>query len=114
MTTYIALLRAINVGGHSVKMETLRSLFEDLGFTNVRTYIQTGNVFFDTNKTDRAQLTSDIEGHLEKSLGYAVPTMLRTVEEIDHIFDLDPFKGIAVTDDMRLMIMFLAQPISKD
>ncbi len=112
--TYVALLRAINVGGHNVKMDALRALFEELSFTNVRTFIQSGNVFFDTDKTDRSQLTTDIEAHLEKSLGYTVPTMLRTVEEIEHIFELNPFKGIEVTDDIRLMILFLSQPISKD
>ncbi len=112
--TYIALLRAINVGGHNVKMDTLRGLFEELGFANVRTFIQSGNVFFDTDKSDRSQLTSDIEAHLEKSLGYTVPTMLRTVEEIEHIFALNPFKDSEVTDDIRLMILFFAQPISKD
>ena len=48
MTQYIALLRGINVGGHTVRMEDLRPLFEELGLENVRTYIQSGNVFFGT------------------------------------------------------------------
>lgn len=111
---YIALLRAINVGGHNVKMDALRALFEELGFSNVRSFIQSGNVFFESNETDRAKLTREIEEHLEQSLGYMVPTMLRTVEDIERIFELDPFKGIEVTDDIRLMILFLSQPVPKD
>ncbi len=54
---YIALLGGINVGGHNVKMEHLRQLFTQLGFANVRSYIQTGNVFFETSQDDRHVLT---------------------------------------------------------
>src|SRR3712207_3045843 len=53
---YIALLGGINVGGHNVKMEHLRQLFAQLGFANVRSYIQTGNVFFETSEDDRGVL----------------------------------------------------------
>ncbi|HEV2405968.1 MAG TPA: DUF1697 domain-containing protein, partial [Ktedonobacterales bacterium] len=75
---YIALLRGVNVGGHVVKMERLRALFAELGLSNVRTYIQSGNVFFDTEQTDRVALTASIEEHLRAALGYAVPVFLRT------------------------------------
>ena len=54
---YIALLGGINVGGHNVKMEHLRQLFTQLGFADVRSYIQTGNVFFETSQDDRHVLT---------------------------------------------------------
>ena len=111
---YIALLRGINVGGHQVKMERLRALFAEVGLANVRTYIQTGNVFFDTDETDerdRGALTAAIEAHLLQALGYAVPTVLRTVEELERALALDPFKDMTVTDDMRLTIVFAASPI---
>ena len=70
---YIALLRGINVGGHLVKMERLRDLFMELGFTHVRTYIQSGNVFFETTQTDRKGVSQTIEQHLHQALGYEVP-----------------------------------------
>lgn len=111
---YIALLRGVNVGGHQVKMERLRALFAELGLANVRTYIQTGNVFFETDaqdERDREALTDAIETHLLQTLGYAVPTYLRTVPELEHTLALDPFKELTVTDDMRLTIVFAGKPI---
>ncbi len=112
---YIALLRGVNVGGRQVKMERLRALFAELGLAQVRTYIQTGNVFFETDETDardREALTAAIETHLLQALGYAVPTYLRTVPELERTLTLDPFKPLAVTDDMRLTVVFAARPIS--
>lgn len=111
-TTYIALLRGINVGGHTVKMDALRGLFGELGFSHVRSYIQTGNVFFDSEDTDRQALRATIERHLRAALGYEVATCLRTVGEVEHVLGLDPFKGIAVTPEMRLAVSFLAAPVT--
>ncbi|QIL76185.1 DUF1697 domain-containing protein [Hymenobacter sp. HDW8] len=108
--TYIALLRGINVGGHRVTMEALRRLFTELGLTNVRTYIQTGNVFFDAPEQNRALLTVRIEQHLQQALGYAVPVFLRTAEELEELLALNPFSHLTVTDEMRLCLMFLAEP----
>jgi uncharacterized protein (DUF1697 family) len=113
-TIYVALLRGINVGGHNVKMEQLRGLFEELGFANVRSYIQTGNIFFESGETDRSSLRTKIEGHLRTALGYEVPTCLRTVEELEHVLVLDPFRDVVVTPDMRLAINFLAEPSKVD
>jgi uncharacterized protein (DUF1697 family) len=107
---YIALLRGINVGGHRVTMEELRRLFAELGLTNVRTYIQSGNVFFETPETSRAQLTARIEQHLQQALGYAVPVFLRSAEELEQLLALNPFRQYTLTDDMRLCLMLLAEP----
>lgn len=114
MTTEIALLRGINVGGHSVKMEALRRLFGELGLTNVRSYIQTGNVFFDGTGEERGALRGRIEAHLRASLGYAVPVCLRTTDEVAQLLMLDPFAGIAITPDIRLSVTFLAEPVALD
>lgn len=109
---YIALLRGVNVGGHVVKMDRLRALFAELGLANVRTYIQSGNVFFDTEEaTDRVALTTRIEGHLRAALGYDVPVFLRTVPEVEAVVASDAFAHLDVTDDMRLCVMFLAAPL---
>lgn len=108
---YIAFLRGINVGGRTVKMERLRALFTELGLTNVRSYIQSGNLFFDSSEIDRQQLTYAIEQHLAEALGYKVPVFLRTVAELEQTLTLDPFKGIEITPDLRLCVVFLAEPV---
>ena len=108
---YIALLRGVNVGGHQVKMERLRALFAELGLAGVRSYIQTGNVFFDSDSADREALTAAIEGHLLEALGFAVPTYLRTVEELERTLARNPFQDETITDDMRLSIAFAGRPI---
>ena len=113
-TTYVALLRGINVGGHAVKMDRLRGLFRELGFDRVRSFIQTGNVFFESDERDRSVVRTRIEGHLGASLGYDVPTCLRTVDELGQVVRLDPFAGVTVTPEVRLAVTFLAEPVATD
>lgn len=108
--TYIALLRGINIGGHLVKMDRLRTLFADLGFTNVRSYIQTGNVFFESPETSKPKLRSLFEKHLAAQLGFEVSVCLRTVAELERVLERNPFAHITVTPDIRLSITFLAEP----
>jgi uncharacterized protein (DUF1697 family) len=91
MPKYIAFLRAINVGGHTVKMDQLRSLFEALGFSNVQTFIASGNVIFDSSSRSTAALEKKIESHLQKSLGYAVATFIRTPAEVASVAVYEPF-----------------------
>ena len=67
----IAFLRAINVGGHTVKMDRLRTLFEELGYANVATYIASGNVIFEMPRMSTQTLEAQIEHHLQQALGYA-------------------------------------------
>jgi uncharacterized protein (DUF1697 family) len=110
-TDYIALLRGINVGGHQVKMEHLRTLFGELGCEQVRSYIQSGNMFFRSNERDAPTLRAKIEVHLRTSLGYDVATCLRTREELEALVARDPFRGISVTPDMRLAVNFMAEPV---
>jgi uncharacterized protein (DUF1697 family) len=111
---YIALLRGVNVGGHVVKMERLRELFMELGFTHVRTYIQSGNVFFEeTAQIDREILTQTIEQHLRQALGYEVPVFLRTIPELEQIVALDPFQHIHITPEMRACVVFTSDIIPK-
>lgn len=111
---YIAFLRAVNVGKRQVKMTRLRELFTELGYGEVRTYIQTGNVFFEADETDRAALERAIERHLLDALGFAVTTFVRTVEEVDAALASDPFAGIAVGPDTRLCCLFTSAPLPAD
>jgi uncharacterized protein (DUF1697 family) len=93
MHRYVAFLRAINVGGHTVKMERLRALFEELGFEDVETFIASGNVVFQCPSTDAADLERRIEAHLKAALGYAVATFLRTPREIGAAAAHQPFES---------------------
>lgn len=110
-TKFIAFLRGINVGGHRVKMERLRGLFSELGFAEVRNYIQTGNIFFETTEIDRAALTKKIERHLFAALGYEVPVFLRTIAEVERALQMNPFEHIEATADMRFCITFIYEPL---
>lgn len=112
--SYVALLRGINVGGHVVKMEVLRGYFTELGYDNVRSYIQSGNVFFDSDEQDKEVLKNKIENQLETSLGYKVPVCLRTIQELEDILQKDPFKNIELTPDKRFAITLLTQPAVVD
>lgn len=89
---YIAFLRAINVGGHSVKMDHLHRLFESLGFSNVETFIASGNVIFESPAENAHTLESEIESHLKKSLGFEVATFIRSPEELVQVARYEPFR----------------------
>jgi len=90
---YCAFLRAINVGGHTVKMDHLRRLLEELGLSKVETFIASGNVIFEARGKEKT-LEQKIERHLEKSLGYEVATFLRTPAEVAAAAAHDAFPGI--------------------
>ncbi len=91
MPKYVAFLRAINVGGHTVKMDHLRRLFEALGFTNVETFIASGNVIFDSTSKSTKTLEKKIEDHLRKKLGYDVETFIRSTSEVAAVANYKPF-----------------------
>ena len=90
MARLIAFLRAINVGGHIVRMEELRRLFAELGFTQVSTFIASGNVVFSSRAKPDA-LAPRIEKQLRQALGYEVPTFLRTDAQVAAIAAYRPF-----------------------
>jgi uncharacterized protein (DUF1697 family) len=92
MTTYIAFLRGINLGKRNVKSDELRSIFSAMGFENVRTYIASGNVLFDTKEKNPERLTKKIEKGLEDTLGYKVIVFLRSEGELEGILENNPFR----------------------
>jgi len=110
---YVAFLRAINVGGHTVKMDVLRKLFERLGFRNVETFIASGNVIFETPAGNLQQLEEQIARHLQNALGYEVTTFIRTPIELAEIAAFQPF-SVAETEapGTSLFIVFLPAPLS--
>lgn len=105
MAKYIAFLRAINVGGHTVKMDYLRELFEALGFTSVETFIASGNVIFETKEKNVAGLEKKIGDHLKQSLGYEVDPFLRTVQELAEIEKCNPFKAKKKEDSVYVSFL---------
>lgn len=115
MPKYIAFLKAINVGGHTVKMDQLKKLFEKMSFTNVETFIASGNVVFKTNEIKIELIKKKIEAELEKSLGYNVATFIRTTNELKEIAEYKPFKESDLNNDQNfLYIGFLDNQPDKD
>jgi len=115
MITYIALLRAINVGGQKlIKMEVLRRIFESLGLKDVRTYIQSGNIIFASTSTNSTALTRKIEKKLKEVTGHEVTVILRTFSEIEVLVKQNPFRKIKPGSDGVLFVVFLsAMPTTK-
>lgn len=96
MPRYVAFLRGINLGNRRLKMADLRTHFEALKFGNVSTFIASGNVLFDSPARDAVQLEQRIERHLEKTLGYAVDTFVRTRAEVTAVASAEPFAPSAL------------------
>jgi len=96
MTRAAAFLRAINVGGHTVRMEELRRIFEELGLRRVETFIASGNVVFDTKARNMRTLERTIGARLKDELGYEVATFVRTTEELSAIAVHEPFDAAHV------------------
>lgn len=109
MNRYATFLRAINVGGRTVTMDVLRGIFNNLGFKNVQTYIQSGNVIFETAENETAALESRIAARLESELGYAVPAFIRTGPELAAIAQNWPFDQVKTADHV-LYVSFLQGP----
>jgi uncharacterized protein (DUF1697 family) len=107
MTVYVSMLRAVNVGGNSrIKMDALRLVYESLGLADVRTLLQSGNVLFRSNLTDRRQLATRIVQEIERQLDLKVGVILRTLAEVASIVDRGPVLS-ARADKSKLLVMFL-------
>ena len=107
MPTYVALLRGVNVGAHNrMKMDELRAICESLGYEDVRTYLQSGNVVFEAPNADEATLRTDIHDTIEDAFGYDVAVMVRTREELDSLVAEAPFDGPA-GDGVKRYVTFL-------
>lgn len=113
MSRYIAFLRAINVSGHNVKMDHLRQLFESLGFSNVETFIASGNVIFDAKTVNTKLLEKKIEDKLQEALGYEVPTFIRTDTELSEISKYQPFPQSQMDTATAFNIFFLANTLDE-
>lgn len=108
-TAAVALIRAINLGGHNVvRMEALRALHEELGLADVATYVQSGNVVFRAKTRDVKNLERRIADSIESSHGFRTGVMVRTSAELRETIERNPFAGRKEIDPARLIVLFLA------
>lgn len=115
MPKYVAFLRGINVGGHhKVPMAHLCNEFESMGFSNIITVLNSGNIIFDSDNKSVENLESGVSDHLKSVYGFAIPTIVRSAGEIWELFELAPFRDVAVTKDTRLYVSFLQGEHSPD
>jgi uncharacterized protein (DUF1697 family) len=112
MPRLVAFLRAINVGGHTVRMEELRRLFASLGCKEVETFIASGNVIFTSRSRDTTALERKIEKGLHVALGYEVATFLRTEAEVAAIASQRPFKESQVRSAAAYNVGFFAERLA--
>ncbi|OMD02238.1 MULTISPECIES: DUF1697 domain-containing protein [Paenibacillus] len=109
MTTYIALLRGINVGGNKIiKMLDLKAMFQALGFANVRTYIQSGNVVFESDEGSVSLLSGVIERQIHEVFGFEVSVIIRTLAEMENVIANDPFQLSEPEEFKRWYVTFLS------
>jgi uncharacterized protein (DUF1697 family) len=111
MKRYVSMLRGINVSGQKkVKMADLKSLYESLGLTNVKTYIQSGNVIFESAISDVGELQRNIEQKIEKTFGFSVSVIIRTNKEFKRIIDHNPYIGYdSPEDESKYLVTFLSR-----
>jgi uncharacterized protein (DUF1697 family) len=109
MTIYIALLRGINVGKNNrIKMADLKSLLETMGLEKVKTYIQSGNVLFES-KDEAEQLSQRLENEISKTFGFPVPVILRTAEEYEQIIRDCPYSMDSLNEGESVQLAFLGE-----
>ncbi len=114
MPKCIAFLRAINVGGHNVKMDALCTMFVELGLTKVETFIASGNVIFESKVRNLKTLENKIAEHLHQALGYEVATFIRTAAEVKAVAEYQPFSEADMNTAAALNVGFLAEPLSEE
>ncbi|RAG81830.1 hypothetical protein DN069_30700 [Streptacidiphilus pinicola] len=108
---YVAFLRAVNVGRRKVEMARLRAELDGLGLGPARTYIASGNAFFATAGKDRAKLRAEIEQRLEQAFGFAIPTALYTLAEVEEAYAAAPFGAKPPEAHERFSLLFTTGPL---
>lgn len=110
MKTYIALLRGINVSGHKiVKMETLRKVLEELSFKSISTYIQSGNILFQSDEKSIPKLEKQIAALIDKHFGFDVPVTVVTPADLKKIVRDNPYAEHQLEDPAQPYVSFLSE-----
>ncbi|MBF6596878.1 MAG: DUF1697 domain-containing protein [Fermentimonas sp.] len=109
MTTYISILRGINVSGQKIiKMDALKRMYEKLNFENVQTYVQSGNVIFSVKETDTKVIEKIILSQIEKEFGFDVPVIVLSAKTLETIIENNPFTKDNSKEPQFLHVTFLA------
>ncbi len=112
---YLALLRGINVGGNNIiKMTDLKSCFENMGFCDVTTYIQSGNVLFKSAEKNRTKLTNTIEKLLSERFDYTSRIVTITHQQLTNVVNEAPRGFGKDADNYRYDVLFLKEPLTPD
>lgn len=115
MTTHLALLRGINVSGHNmIKMEALKTTLEAIGFENVQTYIQSGNVFVDTEEENAAAVGFKIKQEIFKAFGHEVPVVVIGKADLEASLKNNPYLKEATVDIKKLYVAFVSKTLRSD
>jgi uncharacterized protein (DUF1697 family) len=115
MTTHLALLRGINVSGHNmIKMDALQKMLENMGFTNVKTYIQTGNALVTTDEENPAAVGFKIKQEIFKTFGHDVPIVVINKEDLIACQQNNPFLKEKNVDTKKLYVAFVSMELHKD
>jgi uncharacterized protein (DUF1697 family) len=115
MTTHLALLRGINVSGHNmIKMEALKTTLEAAGFQNVQTYIQSGNVFVDTDEENAAAVGFKIKQEIFKAFGHEVPVVVIGKVDLEACLKNNPFLKEVALDIKKLYVAFISTTLKSD
>jgi uncharacterized protein (DUF1697 family) len=110
MTKYVALIRALNVGGTSViKMTDLKEMFESFGLDEVSTYIQSGNVIFKSKEKDLKKVTAKIEKGIKNLLEKELKILVFTSDQLRKAVDQNPFDPAKHSKEMQCQLMFLSE-----
>ena len=107
MPRFVVFLRGINVGGHTVTKATLQETLTSIGFRDVSTFKQSGNIIFDADTSDPEAIKTQIETKLSQTLPFQVAVFVRTIPQLKKIITLDPFKGHE-EKDADFQVTFLA------
>lgn len=111
---YGAFLRGINVGSsRRVKMEDLRGAFTSMGFGNVQTYIQSGNIFFDAVEKDQRRLEKQIQKSIHHLVHGEIPVMVRSVKRLREILERDPFRNHKASSEAKKFVSFLSREVKQ-
>ncbi len=115
MTTYLALLRGINVSGHNmIKMEALKTCLESIGFRNVQTYIQSGNVFVDSEEENAAAIGFKIKQEIFKTFGHDVAIVMVSKNDLETCFKNNPFLNEKDLDLKKLYVAFVSKELKTE
>ena len=113
MTTHLALLRGINVSGHSmIKMDALKTTLENIGFRNVETYIQSGNVFVDSEEENAAAVGFKIKQEIFKIFGHEVPVVVIGKADLEACFKNNAYLKEQEVDTKKLYVAFISTTLS--